>query len=82
MTPAELVAFALAAGFQVGEPASFAYSLGGELVCARVSLLDIGPGRVPYAWLVVGGRPPHNVVFRPLDELRPGCDRAARLAGR
>lgn len=78
MTALELAAIALAAGLQVDGLATFSYSRDDAPRCARVSLLDVGPGRVAYAWLVVAGDAPRNVVHRPLYDLRPGCERAPR----
>jgi hypothetical protein len=68
-----LAAIAIASQLQVGDLATFKWPGTDARTCARVSLLDRGPGDVPHAWLIVIEGPPHAIAHMPLLELEPGC---------
>lgn len=70
---ATAAAIALASVLQVGELVTFTHAGTLDAICARVSVVDLGPGDVPGAWIVSTGGAPRAALHVPLIELRPGC---------
>lgn len=71
---ATAAAIALASVLQlVGNLVTFTQPGLRAAICARVSVVDLGPGDVPSAWIVNTDGAPHAALHVPLVELRPGC---------